>query len=154
MKPGQPIADFTLPDQTGTDRTLSGFLAQGPVVLFFYPAAMTSGCTAETCHFRDLAGEFAQVDAQLVGISADDVDKQHQFAQINNVTFPLLSDPDRVVAGQFGVKRRIALLPVKRHTFVIAPDSTLVTEIASEINMTSHADKALAALRERASVER
>jgi peroxiredoxin Q/BCP len=152
MKPGEPIPDFTLPDQTGTPRSLSGFLADGPVVLFFYPAAMTSGCTAETCHFRDLAGEFAAVDAQPVGISGDAIDRQFEFATINNVSFPLLSDVDRTVAQQFGVKRRFGPLAVKRHTFVIDRDSTLVTEISSEINMSSHADRALEALRDRARV--
>jgi thioredoxin-dependent peroxiredoxin len=149
MKPGDAIADFTLPDQSGRPRSLSSFLTDGPVVLFFYPAAMTTGCTAETCHFRDLAGEFAALDAQPVGISADAVDRQHQFAQINNVAFPLLSDVDKTVAEQFGVQRRFGPLAVKRHTFVIDPDSTLVAEISSEINMSSHADKALEALRSR-----
>lgn len=56
---GDVIEDFELLDETGTPRRLSEFLAKGPVVLFFYPAAMTSGCTAESCHFRDLAADFA-----------------------------------------------------------------------------------------------
>lgn len=131
---------------------MRGFLADGPVVLFLYPAAMTSGCTAETCHFRDLAGEFAALGAQPVGISGDAVDRLHQFAQINNVSFPLLSDVDKTIAEQFGVKRRFGPLAVKRHTFVIDRGSTLVAEISSEINMSSHADKALEALRQRADV--
>ena len=58
------------PISTGTPRSLSGFLANGPVVLFFYPAAMTYGCTKESCHFRDLGAEFAALGAQRVGISA------------------------------------------------------------------------------------
>ncbi|MGL1765657.1 redoxin domain-containing protein, partial [Vibrio parahaemolyticus] len=80
MKPGDEIADFELPDQHGTPRRLSTLLADGPVVLFFYPAAMTGGCTKESCHFRDLAAEFAAAGAQRVGISADSIDKQKQFA--------------------------------------------------------------------------
>jgi len=152
MKPGESIADFTLPDQTGTPRSLTSFLADGPVVLFFYPSAMTSGCTAETCHFRDLAGEFAALDAQPVGISGDAVDRQNQFAQINNVSFPLLSDVDKTVAEQFGVKRRFGPLGLKRRTFVIDRDSTLIVEISSEIKMTRHADRALEVLRERVRV--
>lgn len=154
MRPCEAIADFTLPDQAGNPRSLSSFLADGPVVLFFYPAAMTPGCTAETCHFRDLAGEFAALDAQPVGISADAIDRQHEFAQINNVSFPLLCDLDKTVAEQFGVKRRFGPLAVKRHTFVIDRDSTLITEISSEINMSSHADKALEVLEQRADVTR
>ena len=102
MRKGDVVPDFELPDQTGTPRTLSGFLADGPVVLFFYPAAMTYGCTKESCHFRDLATEFAAVGAQPVGISADAVEKQKRFDEKESLGFPLLSDPDRVVAAQLG----------------------------------------------------
>jgi peroxiredoxin Q/BCP len=113
---------------------------------------MSSGCTTETCHFRDLAGEFAALDAQPVGISGDAVDRQHEFAQINNVSFPLLSDVDKTVAEQFGVKRRFGPTGLKRRTFVIDRDSTLIAEISSEINMNSHANRALEALRARVRV--
>ena len=59
MNVGAQVSDFTATDQDGRQRSLSSLLAHGPVVLFFYPKAMTSGCTAETCHFRDLGAEFA-----------------------------------------------------------------------------------------------
>ncbi|ACU38940.1 peroxiredoxin [Actinosynnema mirum] len=149
MKPGDPVNDFTLPDQDGEPRTLSALLADGPVVLFFYPSAMTSGCTAESCHFRDLAAEFAQAGAQRVGISTDSVARQKQFADINSFDYPLLSDADGAVAEAFGVKRRFGPLPVKRHTFVIGTDLTVLEVIKSEFAMNAHADKALAVLRER-----
>ncbi len=110
MHKGDVVPDFALPDQTGTPRTLSGFLANGPVVLFFYPAAMTYGCTKESCHFRDMAGEFAAVGAQPVGISADAVEKQKQFDEKESLGFPLLSDPDRAVAAQLGAKRGVSFL--------------------------------------------
>ncbi|WP_440902714.1 peroxiredoxin [Actinosynnema sp.] len=150
MKPGDQVSDFTLPDQDGEPRTLSALLADGPVVLFFYPSAMTSGCTAESCHFRDLATEFAQAGAQRVGISTDSVARQKQFADINSFDYPLLSDADGAVAEAFGVKRRFGPLPVKRHTFVIGTDLTVLEVIKSEFAMNAHADKALAVLRERA----
>jgi thioredoxin-dependent peroxiredoxin len=149
MQKGDTVPDFTLPDQTGTERTLSGLLADGPVVLFFYPAAMTYGCTKESCHFRDLKAEFAAVGAQPVGISADPVEKQKQFDEKESLGMPLLSDTDRAVAAQLGVKRGSSLLKVKRHTFVIDTDRTLLDEIASEVSMNSHADKALALLKAR-----
>ncbi|HEY1740727.1 MAG TPA: peroxiredoxin [Acidimicrobiia bacterium] len=151
MNRGDHIADFALPDQSGGVRHLSEFLANGPVVLFFYPAAMTYGCTKESCHFRDLKAEFEAVGAQRVGISADPVDKQLQFADKHDFDFPLLSDVDRTVAESFGVKRRSNLLRVKRSTFVIDTDSTLIEEIHSEVSMHSHADKALEILKTRTS---
>ena len=133
MKRGDRVPEFELPDQTGTVRSLSGLLADGPIVLFFYPAAMTPGCTKEACHFRDLASEFDDVGASRVGISTDAVDKQAKVAEI------------------FGVKRGLLgkFLPVKRTTFVIDTDRTVLEVISSEVNMDTHADKALATLRAR-----
>ena len=147
MRAGDLVPDFTLPDQDGVPHTLSALVADGPLVLFFYPAAMTSGCTAESCHFRDLAAEFEQVRAQRVGISADPIDKQHQFAELHSFDYPLLSDVDGVVAAQFGVRRRFGPLPVKRHTFVIDTNQRIVAVVRSELRMDLHADRALEALR-------
>lgn len=142
------VADFSLPDETGAMRSLTEFLASGPVVLFFYPAAMTAGCTKESCHFRDLASEFADLGAQPVGISGDAVDKQREFSDKHSFGFPLLSDSERVVAGQLGVSRGLfGLSPVKRTTFVIGTDRKILARIVSEFRMNSHADEALAVLR-------
>lgn len=151
MKRGDKVDEFELPDQTGTPRSLTSLLADGPIVLFFYPAAMTSGCTKEACHFRDLAGEFAAVGASRVGISTDAVDKQAAFAEQQKFDYPLLSDADGAVATAFGVKRGLLgkLIPVKRTTFVIDTDRTVLEVIASELNMETHADKALEVLRTR-----
>jgi peroxiredoxin Q/BCP len=150
MHKGDVVPDFELPDQSGTPRKLSDFLANGPVVLFFYPAAMTHGCTKESCHFRDLGAEFAAAGAQRVGISADGVDKQRQFDEKESLGFPLLSDPDRVVATQMGAKRGgPSFIPNKRITFVIDTDRTVLDVFHSETSMHSHADKALALLKGR-----
>lgn len=146
---GDVIDDFELPDETGTPRKLSEFLSAGPVVLFFYPAAMTKGCTMESCHFRDLAKEFSEVGAQRVGISRDSVTKQRQFADQHSFGYPLLSDPDGAVARRLGVRRSLALGPMvtRRMTFVIAPDRRVRAVIHSETSMDSHADRALEVLR-------
>ena len=153
MKRGDRVTEFKLPDQTGMMRSLSSLLADGPIVLFFYPAAMTPGCTKEACHFRDLASEFAAVGANRVGISADPVEKQAKFSDTQRFDYPLLSDADGAVATQFGVKRGLLgkLMPVKRTTFVIDTDRTVLDVIASEISMDTHADKALEVLRQRQS---
>ena len=147
MRAGDIAPDFTLPDQHGVARSLSEFLIQGPVVLFFYPAAMTSGCTKESCHFRDLAGEFAAVGAQRVGISMDEVARQATFASKNDLDYSLLADVDGIVAKDFGVKRAVNLLKVKRATFVIGTDRRILGVINSEVSMSAHADGALEILR-------
>jgi len=151
LGPGDLVDDFELLDQTGTPRRLSTLLAGGPVVLFFYPAAMTSGCTRESCHFRDLAAEFAAVGAQRVGISRDAVDVQRKFAEINGFDYPLLSDPDGTVAAAMGVRRRLPLGPLstRRMTFVIDTDRRVLDVIDSERNTAEHADRALEVLRAR-----
>lgn len=149
MNIGDVVKDFELLDEQGTKRTLSGLLADGPVVLFFYPAAMTAGCTAEACHFRDIVGDFKAVGAQPVGISGDTVEKQAEFAGKHSFGYPLLSDVEGTVRSQFGVKRGIAVMPSKRVTFVIDTDRKVLEVIKSEIRMSVHADKALEALRKR-----
>jgi peroxiredoxin Q/BCP len=150
MKIGDEIPDFELSDQNGTPRRLSTVLADGPVVLFFYPAAMTTGCTKEACHFRDLAAEFQAAGVQRLGISMDSVDKQKQFADKHSFDYPLLSDADGTVADIFGVRRGAIGTklgaPVKRQTFAIGRDRRLVAQISSETNMDKHADEALQAL--------
>lgn len=144
---GDRVEDFALPDETGTTRQLSELLGDGPVVLFFYPAAMTAGCTAEACHFRDLAAEFAAAGAKPVGISGDTVDRQQEFAGRHTLGFPLLSDTDGTVRERFGVKRGFSMAPTKRVTFVIAEDRTVLEVVRSELRMSAHADRALTALR-------
>jgi peroxiredoxin Q/BCP len=149
MKAGETAPDFELPDETGTTRALRDLLADGPVVLYFYPAAMTKGCTAESCHFRDLAAEFAQAGGQRVGISPDAVDRQAEFSDKNSFDFPLLSDPDGTVASQFGVRRGFGPLLTRRQTFVIDTDRKVLAVIKSELRMAVHADRALEVLRAR-----
>ncbi|MEB3964349.1 peroxiredoxin [Streptomyces kunmingensis] len=147
VQAGSVVEDFTLPDETGAPTSLSSLLAEGPVVLFFYPAAMTPGCTAEACHFRDLAAEFAAVGARPVGVSADAVERQREFAGRHTLGFPLLSDPDGVVRERFGVARGFGPLPTKRATYVIGTDRRVLDVVRSEFRMSAHADRALATLR-------
>ena len=146
LSAGDAVSDFTLQDQEGNERSLSSMLADGPIVLFFYPKAMTRGCTQESCHFRDLGSEFEAAGAQRVGISADKVDRQASFDAKHSLGYPLLSDPDRVVAAQFGVKRPGPFMN-KRATFVIGTDSRILGAFSSEMNMDAHADEALKVLR-------
>ena len=145
---GAQAPDFTLPDENGRTVRLSETLQDGPVVLFFYPIAMTGGCTKEACHFRDLAVEFKEVGAQRLGISTDPVAKQKEFSELHGFDYPLLSDESGEVAVAFGVRRRL-ITPVKRATFVIGTDGTVLKVIASELNMEIHAEQALAALASR-----
>src|SRR4051794_26295313 len=169
MIAGDKAPDFTLYDHTGRTRTLSAFLSDGLVVLFFFPIASSPICTAQACHFRDLSSEFAAAGAQRVGISTDTVDRQAHFAEQRSFDYPLLSDADGVVSELFGVRRgRFAklrksvvarearrgrhnrrrgllarLLPVRRTTFVIDTDRTVLKVVSSELRASTHADQTL-----------
>ena len=145
MSAGERAPDFELPDQHGQLQTLRGLLGQGSVVLFFYPVAMSSGCTVEACHFRDLRAELAAVGAQPVGVSMDGVGTQRQFDEQESLGMPLLSDSDGAVAVSYGVRRRF-LTPVKRATFVIGRDQQILEVVQSELSMQTHADTALRVL--------
>ncbi|MDA8380378.1 MAG: peroxiredoxin [Actinomycetota bacterium] len=148
MREGDLAPDFELPSEQGATVRLSEELEKGPVVLFFYPKAFTSGCTQESCHFRDVGAEFAALGARRLGISADPVERQKEFAGKYELGYPLLSDTDRSVARLFGVKRPGPLFN-KRATFVIDTDRRILRTVHSEIHMERHADEALAALRGR-----
>ncbi len=147
LKVGDQAPGFELPDQNGQTVSLGDLIDKGPVVVYFYPAALTPGCTKESCHFRDLSSELAGLGASCVGISADPVDKQKRFDTTHSLGFPLLSDPDHKVADSFGVKRSVGFLPNKRATFVIDGRGIVRDVITSEINMNVHADRSIETLR-------
>ncbi len=117
------------------------------MVLFFYPAALTRGCTKESCHFRDLRSEFDALGAQPVGVSADTVKKQKQFDERYRLGFLLLSDPDFSVARLYGTKRAVSFLRDRRTTFVIGTDQRILDIFHSELAFEAHAERALRVLK-------
>lgn len=107
LTPGQPAPDFTLPavnpDGGETSVTLSRLLAQGKrVVLYFYPAAMTPGCTTEACDFRDNIARLTALGFTVLGVSKDPIDKLQRFRERDHLSFPLLSDADLTVHRLYG----------------------------------------------------
>ena len=147
MNIGDRVPDFTAALDDGRTVAFSELLEDGPAVVFFYPKAFTPGCTAESCHFRDLATEFADLGAQRIGVSRDSVSTQRRFRAEHELDYPLIADADGSVSLAFGAKR-LGPLPSKRQTFVVDRDRTLVGVISSELNMEIHAEQALEMLRE------
>ena len=147
MQVGDRVPDFTAVLDDGRSARCSQLLQDGPAVVFFYPKAFTPGCTAESCHFRDLATEFADLGAQRIGVSRDNATTQGRFRAENQLDFPLVADSDGAVSRAFGAKR-LGPLPSKRQTFVVDRDRTVLGVISSELNMDVHADQALELLRE------
>ncbi len=100
---GDPAPDFQATDHRGRTWSLSEHTGDQPVVLYFYPAAMTRGCTKQACSFRDQMSSLNNLDATVVGISGDEVRNLQLFRRKNNLHFTLLSDPDGSTARKFGV---------------------------------------------------
>lgn len=153
MREGDKVPDLELTLQDGRRARLSEFLEDGPLAVFFYPKAFTPGCTAQSCHFRDLGAEFEEVGAGRLGVSRDDVDTQARFQEEEGLDFPLVADEDGEVAAAFGAKR-FGPIWSKRQTYVVDTDRTILRVISSETDMEVHADEALEVLRSRGDEER
>ncbi|WP_028850181.1 thioredoxin-dependent thiol peroxidase [Thermocrispum municipale] len=138
---GDKAPDFTLPDSTGKDVSLSDYAGQH-VIVYFYPRAGTPGCTKQACDFRDNLAVLNDAGYQVLGISPDSQQALAKFAENQQLTFPLLSDPDKKVMrewGAFGEKKNYGKVVqgVIRSTFVVAPDGTLA-EVRYNVRATGH----------------
>jgi peroxiredoxin Q/BCP len=118
VQPGSEAPDFSIETHDGTTVRLHDFRGQKAVVLFFYPRASTPACTAEACTFRDANDDFTESGAVVIGVSADNNDRQQRFADKNALPFALVSDADGALRKAYGVEKRWGLLP-GRVTFVI-----------------------------------
>ena len=129
LEPGDEAPDFTLPDADGKQVSLSSLRGQ-QVIVYFYPAAMTPGCTTQACDFRDSLSSLAAGGVTVLGISPDQPAKLARFRDKEGLNFPLLSDPDHAVQrayGTYGEKKMYGktTVGVIRSTFVVGPDGVL-----------------------------
>jgi thioredoxin-dependent peroxiredoxin len=129
LEPGDPAPDFTLLDADGRPVSLSSYRGRR-VIVYFYPAAMTPGCTMEACDFRDNLADFNTEGIAVLGISPDQPSKLARFRDQEGLNFPLLSDPDRkalAAYGAYGEKKLYGktTVGVIRSTFVIGADGTI-----------------------------
>ncbi|WP_185981907.1 thioredoxin-dependent thiol peroxidase [Skermania sp. ID1734] len=129
LAPGDPAPDFTLPDADGNDVSLHDYRGR-KVVVYFYPAASTPGCTKEACDFRDNLAELNGAGIDVIGISPDKPAKLAKFRDAEQLTFPLLSDPERTTLeawGAFGEKMMYGkkVTGVIRSTFLVDEDGKI-----------------------------
>ena len=131
LEVGQPAPAFTLPDADGTPTSLQDLLAEhGRVLVYVYPAAMTPGCTTETVDFENALPQLRDAGTGVVGVSPDAPEKLARFRDKHDITFPLLSDPDKTMLtewGAFGEKKNYGktVMGVIRSTFVVESDGTI-----------------------------
>jgi thioredoxin-dependent peroxiredoxin len=129
LETGQPAPEFTLTDHAGRSVSLSDFAGRS-LIIFFYPAAMTPGCTTEACDFRDSLVRLQRAGYHVVGISPDKAEKLAKFVEKESLTYPLLSDTDRAVMDAYGAYGEKTLYGKKvtgviRSTVVIGPDGAV-----------------------------
>lgn len=145
LEVGQPAPEFELPDQTGQLHSLEDYRDQW-VVLYFYPKDDTPGCTTEACEFRDNIFAFKSANAQIIGVSFDDMESHQEFVEEYNLPFPLLADVEGQAADAYGVRTRMFGMKVaKRQTFLIGPDGTLVKHY-EKVKPATHSKEVLADL--------
>jgi peroxiredoxin Q/BCP len=129
LETGQSAPPFTLIDHAGRSVSLGDFAGRN-LIIFFYPAAMTPGCTTEACDFRDSMVRLQKAGYDVVGISPDKPDKLAKFVEKESLTYPLLSDTDRAVMDAYGAYGEKVLYGKKvtgviRSTIVVGPDGTV-----------------------------
>ncbi|EWC58575.1 Thiol peroxidase, Bcp-type [Actinokineospora spheciospongiae] len=144
LSAGDPAPDFTLPDSEGNQVSLSDFRGRS-VVVYFYPAAATPGCTKQACDFRDNLAELGESGYAVLGISPDKQAKLAKFVADEGLTFPLLSDADKAVMnayGAFGEKTMYGktVTGVIRSTFVVDPEGVL-SHAQYNVRATGHVAK-------------
>jgi thioredoxin-dependent peroxiredoxin len=132
--------DTVLKDKKDAKKLSLADLKGKTVVLFFYPKALTKGCTIESCGFRDLAKDFEAAGAVLVGASNDTVAKQQEFTDKEKLPYPLLADTEKKVSGAYGANSSRGV--PERYTFVIDKDGK-VAKVYTKVNVTKHPQEVL-----------
>jgi len=141
VREGDPAPDFTLPDQDGRQVRLAD-LRGSWVVVYFYPADDTPGCTAESCSFRDSHEDFVEAGARVIGISGQGVESHKNFADKHQLPFTLLADESNEVRKEYGVTKTLGVLP-GRVTYVIDPEGIVRKKFSSQFRPTKHIGEAL-----------
>ena len=134
---GAKAPEFELADQDGRKHTLKALLADGPLILYFYPADFTPGCTKEACSFRDLHQELMKAKLRVVGVSPQDVASHRRFADEHSLNFPLLADPDKVAVKAYDVDGPLGF-GVRRGTYLISRDGRIEDAVLADLRIGAH----------------
>jgi thioredoxin-dependent peroxiredoxin len=136
---GERAPEFTLPDETGTDRSLTQLLRTEALVLYFYPADFTPGCTRQACTLRDLHAEIERAGLRVVGISPQSPASHAKFKANYQLPFTLLSDEQKTVAKMYGVNGPLGI-GVRRATFLIDASRRIRDALLADFMISRHAD--------------
>ena len=136
---GERAPEFTLPDETGTDRSLTELLSSGAIVLYFYPADFTPGCTRQACVLRDLHEEVQRAGLRVVGISPQSPESHAKFKAKYNLPFVLLSDHHKAVVKMYGVNGPLGI-GVRRASYLIDGGRRIRDSVLADFMIAKHAE--------------
>jgi peroxiredoxin Q/BCP len=139
LKQGDKAPEFVLANDEGVDTSLSDLLQDGPLILYFYPADFTPGCTKEACSIRDIHDDIQAVGLTVVGISPQDVDSHRKFRDEYKLPFTLLSDPNKEVIRMYDVDGMFGV-GVQRATFLISQDRKIQDAVMANVRIARHAE--------------
>lgn len=136
-----PAPDFSLKDESGNTHSLNEYRGQW-LVLYFYPADDTPGCTVEACSFRDARDSLAELGAHVVGVSKDDANSHEKFKAKHSLNFTLLSDPQKIVLNAYGAwgKKQFGVEGTLRKSFIINPDG-MVVKVYGRVTPQGHGEQ-------------
>ena len=150
LKAGERAPEFTLPDETGKDRSLTELLSSGAIILYFYPADFTPGCTKQACILRDLHADIQRAGLRVVGISPQGAESHGKFREKHALPFVLLSDQHKAVIKMYGVNGPLGI-GVRRASFLIDGGRRVRDAVLADFRISRHADFVRKAIMLRAS---
>jgi peroxiredoxin Q/BCP len=137
LTPGERAPEFTLPDQDNRERSLTSLLGDGPLILYFYPADFTPGCTAEACTLRDLHTEIQHAGLRVVGVSPQQPESHRRFRERYTLPFTLLSDPDKTVIRMYDVNGPLGI-GVRRATYLVDQARMIQDAVLADFRIGRH----------------
>ena len=139
IEPGSAAPDFTAELSSGGAVSLGDLLADGPLILYFYPADFTPGCTKEACTIRDLHGDIASAGLRVIGVSPQDADSHERFREKHGLPFDLLCDTEKEVIRKYDVDGPMGS-GTRRATFLIGQDGRIEDAVLADVRIGRHAE--------------
>jgi peroxiredoxin Q/BCP len=139
LKAGERAPEFTLPDDTGKDRSLTELLSLGAIILYFYPADFTPGCTRQACSLRDLHNDIQKAGLLVVGVSPQSIESHAKFREKYNLPFVLLADEHKAVIKMYGVNGPLGI-GVRRASYLVDGSRRIRDAVLADFMIGRHAD--------------
>ncbi len=137
LKPGSLAPEFILSDENGAEVALSKLLRDGPIILYFYPADFTPGCTKEACAIRDIHDDILSAGLRVYGVSPQDAESHARFKEQHELPFSLICDPEKVAVKMYDVDGPFGK-GVRRVTYLVSQNQKIQDAVKADINISKH----------------